>query len=146
MLHTWTCTAQLFPTSIALLERSRREGDRESPCPGNRAAERRGPVRLRMTLAGPGATGSSRVLFPMCPWTDSSQMEGLLVGNVEVQAQILRRMCRDQKKWTHKGHHIEGTLTSWDWTQALAVALAQASLPEKSHSRLTGSVIHAGLP
>lgn len=49
VLHTWTCSAQLFPTSTALLERSGREGGMESSCSGNRAAERRGPVRLRVT-------------------------------------------------------------------------------------------------
>lgn len=121
MLHTWACTAQLFPTSMALLEVNRREGGRESLCPGNREAERTGPVRLRVTLCW---TQSHRQLqSSLLNVPVDKQLSGgkILVGKVEVQSQTDRRICRVQGRQTNEECHTTRTHTSWDWTQCSGI-------------------------
>ena len=149
VLHTWACTAQRFPTSMAVLEGSRREGCRESLCPGNREAERRGPVRLRVTLCWAQShrqLQSSLLNAPM-----DKQLSGgkTLVGKVEVQSQINRRICRVQGRQTRTvtlqeptpagtGHRGSGIKHRHPSSQRKLTPGWQALLPKSGCPRLSG--------
>ena len=100
VLHTRACIAQLFPTSMAVLEGSRREEGRESLCPGNREAERRGPVRLRVTLSWAQSHRQLQSSLLNAPLDKQLSGGKTLVGKVEVQSQIDRKICRVQGRQT----------------------------------------------
>ena len=75
----------------------------ESLCSGNRAAERRGPVRLRVTLCWAWSQVAPEFSCQCACWMGDSQVASLVVQNVEVQSQIPGKMCREQRRQAQWG-------------------------------------------
>lgn len=138
-LHPWTCTAQPFSPSGALLERSRREGERVSLCSGDGS--------LWVTLCWAHCQRwllSSLLNVPVDGWSSGGKTPGWEMWGFGL---------RSPGRWTgSRGHrHIRG-LSHCENPHQLAldkraVGLSTESLfLKKPHSKVTGSVVaHTGL-
>lgn len=130
VLHTWAQTSAL-PYIIGCVGRKQKEEGRESLCPGNREAESESPVRLRVTpVLGPEPQAASE-FSSQGTYGQTATGGKTLVGKVEVQSQIDRKICRVQGYKQGLSHYKNTHQSGFD-TGAVAlgtgIPLPQTSL------------------